>query len=49
VPANSTETIPIPGIPAGTMARLLARTADGTRTYARDDVILRDTIAWEIR
>lgn len=49
VGANSTEVIPVPGIPSGTTVQLKARTTDGTRTYTRDNVVLRETIAWEIR
>jgi hypothetical protein len=49
VAANTTDVIPVPAIPAGTTVQLKARTADGTRTYTRDNVVLRDTVAWEIR
>jgi hypothetical protein len=46
---NSTELIPVPAALSGTTAQLKARTADGTRTYTRDAVLLRDTVTWEIR
>lgn len=49
VPANTTELIPVPNLPAGTSVQLKARTADGTRTYSRDNVILQGTVPWEVR
>jgi hypothetical protein len=49
VSANSTELLPVPNMAAGTIVQLKARTVDGQRTYTRDNVTLRDTLAWEIR
>lgn len=49
VPANTTELIPVPNLAAGTSVELRARTADGTRTYSRDNVILQGTVPWEVR
>ncbi|HEX7122613.1 MAG TPA: hypothetical protein VF178_09620 [Gemmatimonadaceae bacterium] len=49
VPANTTELIPVPNLSPGTSVQLRARTADGTRTYSRDNVILQGTVPWEVR
>ncbi|HEX7122091.1 MAG TPA: hypothetical protein VF178_06940 [Gemmatimonadaceae bacterium] len=49
VGANTTELIPVPNLSAGTSVQLKARTADGTRTYTRDNVVLSGTVAWEVR
>jgi hypothetical protein len=49
VPANTSELIPVPNLPSGSTVQLRARTADGTRTYTRDNVVLSATVAWEVR
>ena len=49
VPANTSELIPVPNLPSGTTVQLRARTADGTRTYTRDNVVLSATVSWEVR
>jgi hypothetical protein len=49
VAANTSELIPVPNLPSGTIVQLRARTADGTRTYTRDNVVLSTTVAWEVR
>jgi hypothetical protein len=48
VAANSTELLPVPDMVPGTAVLLRARTADGTRTFTRSDVVLRGTVAWAI-
>ncbi len=48
VPANSTTVLGVPGVSAGATVSLRARTADGTRTYSRDDVVLSGVFAWSI-
>jgi hypothetical protein len=49
VAANTSELVPVPNLPPGTTVQLRARTADGTRTYTRDNVVLGATVAWEVR
>ncbi len=48
VAANSTEVLPVQGIPAGTTVTLKARTVDGTRTYTRDNVYLATNYEWRV-
>ena len=48
VPANSTETLAVPGVAAGTTVRLRAMLADGSRSYTRDGVVLNGTFEWRV-
>jgi hypothetical protein len=48
VAANSVEVLPVAGIPAGTTVTLKARTADGTRTYTRDNIYLATNYEWRV-
>lgn len=48
VAANSTEVIPVPGIPAGTTVRLRATLADGSQSYRRDGVLLTGVYDWKV-
>lgn len=48
VAANSAEVVPVHGINAGTTVTLKARTADGTRTYTRDNVYLAANYDWRV-
>jgi hypothetical protein len=47
VKPNSTQTIPVQVQP-GTRVTLRARTADGTRTYSRDNVMMTGPFAWTV-
>lgn len=48
VAPNTTELLPVRGVAIGTTVRLRATTADGTRTYTRDDVTLSATTDWQV-
>ena len=48
VAANSSVTIPIQGIPAGSTVGLKAVTADGARTYSRTNVVLNGTVVFPL-
>jgi len=48
VAANSTEHLPVRGVAAGANVRLRATTADGTRTYSKDNVTLTSAYAWTV-
>lgn len=48
VATNSTEVIPVPGIPAGTTVRLRATLADGSQSYRRDGVVLTGVYDWKV-
>jgi hypothetical protein len=48
VAAQSTETLPVRGVPAGSTVQLKATTVDGTKTYTRNGVVLRDTFEWRV-
>jgi hypothetical protein len=48
VSANSTRTLPVSGVASGSTVSLKAVTADGTRTYTRDDVTLSATLNWSV-
>jgi hypothetical protein len=48
VAAKTTETLPVRGIPAGSTVQLKATTVDGTKTYTRNGVVLRDTFDWRV-
>jgi len=48
VAANGTTSVPVRNIPAGTMVKLRAVTRDGSRTYMREGVELRDGYQWRV-
>jgi hypothetical protein len=48
VAAKTTETMPVRGIAAGSTVQLKATTVDGTKTYTRNGVVLRDTFEWRV-
>ncbi|MGH7718387.1 MAG: hypothetical protein ACREON_06025 [Gemmatimonadaceae bacterium] len=48
VPANSTQRLPVSGVASGSSVTLRARLMDGTRTYARDNVMLTGTYSWRV-
>ena len=48
VGANSNATVPVRNIPTGTMIKLRAVTSDGSRTYMREGVELRDGYEWRV-
>jgi len=43
VPGNSTQTVPVQGIAAGTSVSFKAVTIDGTRTFSKANVVLTGT------
>lgn len=43
VPANSTQIVPVQGLPVGTTVTVKAVTIDGTSTYKKDNVVLSGT------
>ena len=48
VAANSTDHLPVKGIPVGTSVSLKATTADGTRTYSKQNVVLSAMYEWQV-
>lgn len=48
VPARTTESIPVRGVPAGTSVQLRAAPVDGSVSYSREDVVLGRGIAWRV-
>ena len=48
VAANSTETLSVPGVAAGSTVRLRAMLADGSRSYTREGVVLNGTFEWRV-
>ena len=48
VGANSTETLDVRGVAAGTSVTLRATTIDGSRTYTKENVILSGTYDWQV-
>lgn len=48
VPANSSLTLQVSGIAAGTAVTLRASAIDGSRTYERRGVVLSGTIPWSV-
>jgi hypothetical protein len=48
VSANSEKTLPVSGVSAGTTVTLKARTADGARTYTKDNVSLTSSTDWTV-
>ena len=48
VAANSSEHLQARGIASGASVTLRARTADGTRTFTRENVVLAGMFAWQV-
>lgn len=48
VAARGQEGISVPGIAAGSSVNLRATTADGTKTYTKDNVVLTAMYHWEL-
>jgi hypothetical protein len=48
VGANATASVAVRNIPPGTMIKLRAVTRDGSRTYMREGVELRDGYEWRV-
>lgn len=48
VAANSSESMNVPGVSAGTTVRLKATPVDGSRTYTRDNVQLSGLYEWTV-
>ena len=48
VAANSTQQLALSGLPGGSTVTLKARTADGTRTYLKENVTLQGTYEWTV-
>jgi len=48
VAANSEKTLPVSGIASGSTVTLKARTADGSRTYTKDNVSLTSSTDWTV-
>ena len=48
VPAQSAQRLMAGGVASGSTVTLRARTADGSRTYSRDNVIVSGTYGWQV-
>ena len=48
VAANSEKTLTVSGVSSGTSVTLKARTADGSRTYTKDNVSLTSSTDWTV-
>jgi hypothetical protein len=48
VPAQSAQHLSAGGVASGSNVTLRARTADGSRTYTRDNVMLTGTYSWQV-
>lgn len=48
VAANTTELLPVRGLASTGPVRLRATTADGTRTYSKEDVVLTSAYQWRV-
>ena len=48
VAANSEKTLPVSGVSSGSTVTLKARTADGARTYTKDNVSLTSSTDWTV-
>jgi hypothetical protein len=48
VPANSTQIVPVQGLPVGTTVTVKAVTIDGTSTYKKDNVVLNGTYIFHL-
>jgi hypothetical protein len=48
VPANSTQTVPVRGVAAGTSVTLRAAPVDGSVSYSRENVVLGRGVVWRV-
>lgn len=48
VPGNTTETVPVRGIAAGTTVTLRAAPVDGSVSYSRENVVLGQSVTWRV-
>ena len=48
VAANSTEDLPVAGVPSGTQVRLKATRTDGSKTYTSDPMALTGSTTWRV-
>ncbi|MDQ2932427.1 MAG: hypothetical protein M3Y05_16625 [Gemmatimonadota bacterium] len=48
VGANSVKTLAVSGVPSGSSVTLKAKTADGARTYTKDNVTLSASTDWTV-
>ncbi|MBK5187152.1 MAG: hypothetical protein JJD97_02845 [Gemmatimonadaceae bacterium] len=48
VAPNSVKTLPVSGVSSGSSVTLKARTADGARTYSKDNVTLTSSTDWTV-
>jgi len=48
VPANSTQTVPVRGLAAGTAVTLRAAPVDGSVSYTRENVSLTSGFQWKV-
>lgn len=48
VQANSVQNLDVAGVGSGASVTLRARTADGTKTYSRDNVMLTGSYRWQV-
>ena len=48
VAPNSQKTLPVSGVSSGSTVTLKARTADGARTYTKDNVSLSSSTDWTV-
>jgi len=48
VAANSSKLLPVSGVASGSVVTLKARTADGSRTYTKENVSLTSSYDWTV-
>ena len=48
VPANSTQSVPVRGVSAGTSVTLRAAPVDGSVSYSRENVVLGRGVVWRV-
>jgi hypothetical protein len=48
VPAGATETIPVPGVAVGSTVTLRATSADASRTWTKQNVVLASSTQWQV-
>lgn len=48
VPANTSESLPVRGVAAGSTVTLRATTVDGTRTYTKENLVLSGSTPWTV-
>ena len=48
VAAKSTDQLNVTGVDVGSTVRLKATTADGTKTYTKDGVVLQSSTTWQV-